>query len=171
MACKIPVRKTLADVVGVTPQEPPWGTSLPLGPGDNCWASRPGVCHVPQKRSNVNAKSARSPFTQAAEAQFGTARGERTTGEAHTSRLWSGAAQITAWVERELHTLGQNGPVPQQDRVRILGEAFGRAIEFLPEYRPLFYSYQREIDDFIEKLQEQVRDLLNAEGRLKTIKA
>jgi len=170
MACKIPVRKTLADVVGVTPQEPPWGTSLPLGPGDNCWASRPGVCHVPQKRSNVNAKSARSPFTQAAEAQFGTARGERTTGEAHTSRLWSGAAQITAWVERELHTLGQNGPVPQQDRVRILGEAFGRAIEFLPEYRPLFYSYQREIDDFIEKLQEQVRDLLNAEGRLKTIK-
>lgn len=168
MACKIPVRKTLANVVGAVPQDRPWETAS-LGPGDACWSSNPGVCHVPQKRNNLSARSGRSPFAQVAGSQLGSARGERTPAEAQ-SRLWSGAAQITAWVERELQTLSQAGPVPQQDRVRILTEAFGRATELLPEYRPLFYSYQREVDDFIDKLQEQVRDLLNAEGRLKTTK-
>eukprot|EP00913_Durusdinium_trenchii_P019140 g17987.t1 len=59
-----------------------------------------------------------------------------------------------AEVERELQTVGPSGIVPQHDRVRILGEAFSRAIELLPEYRPLLFSYQREIDDFIEKLQD-----------------
>lgn len=75
-----------------------------------------------------------------------------------------------AWVERELQVLGQNGSVPQQDRVRVFREAFGRAVELLPDYRPLFFSYQQEMDEFGNKLQEQLREFTTAEGRIKTVK-
>ncbi|OLP77478.1 hypothetical protein AK812_SmicGene42456 [Symbiodinium microadriaticum] len=121
----LPAKKTILGAVCGPVEVPTSGG--PEGPGNQFWSSKPGVCHV-QKPIPLTARAglSRGPLAQAMEAHFERPRSDRGAGQQVRQRM-SGAQQIMAWVERELQVLGQNGSVPQQDRVRVFKEAFGAA--------------------------------------------
>eukprot|EP00439_Symbiodinium_sp_Y106_P053958 s2809_g7.t1 len=152
----LPAKKTILGAVCGPVEVPTSGG--PEGPGNQFWSSKPGVRQKPIPLT-ARAGLSRSPLAQAMEAHFDRPRSDRGSATDAVS---------SADVERELQVLGQNGSVPQQDRVRVFREAFGRAVELLPDYRPLFFSYQQEMDEFGNKLQEQLREFTTAEGRIKT---
>lgn len=117
----------------------------------------------------------KSPLAQSVEAQFDGKQMKQFSSDAGallTSRnpARTGATKLLQWVERELQLQGTHGHVMLQDRVRILNEAFCQCMEMLPDYRPLFVSVLRENEALNSCLQEQLRDMANVEGRMKTIK-
>lgn len=110
------------------------------------------------------------------EFQFEGKQVKQNSGDAASASLSSrnpgrtGAFQLLQWIERELQLQGAHGPLMLQDRVRIFNEAFCQCMEMLPDYRPLFVSVLRENEALTVCLQEQLQDMANMEGRMKTIR-
>ncbi|CAE8606529.1 unnamed protein product [Polarella glacialis] len=167
--------RTLADVA----------QAGPAGPGDKFWSARGYAESMALKRTSGASKTPRGPLAQVAGAQFEVKSANASSINDRSGNIDSsqnsamlsargpgrgGMAQLIHWVEKELLIQGKSGPVPLADRVRIFAEAFGQAMDMLPEYRPLFLSVQREYEALINWLQEQLNSLAGVESRMKTMK-
>lgn len=80
------------------------------------------------------------------------------------------AASLMQWVEKEIQVQSKWGPVTPHDRVRVYSEAFGRAMDLLPDYRPLLLKIQNEYESLIQVLQGDLQNLASLQSRMKAIK-